>query len=610
MTSVYIPARMATDIRFKRNFSIIAHIDHGKTTLSDRLLEFTNTIGERDKQDQLLDAMDLEREKGITIKSHPVTMRYKAKDGNTYELNLLDTPGHVDFSYEVSRSLAACDGAVLIVDAAQGVEAQTLANMHLALDQQLEIVPVVNKIDLPSANLPKVYKQLEDVVCIPHEEAILCSAKAGIGIEDVLEAVVSRVPSPKPAEDDKLRALVFDSVYDSYRGVVSYVRMVSGTVCRGMKVKLFATDETYEVKEVGVFTPKMQATDQLETGDVGYIIANMKSAADVKIGDTYTNLANPCSEPLPGFKEIRPMVFSGIYPVDSSDYEALKAAMAKLQINDAAFTYMGESSVALGFGFRCGFLGLLHMEIIQERLRREFNMDVISTYPSVIYEVTKTDGTEIQVDNPSILPDPQEIQEIREPIVKVFVMIPADYIGDIMRIVMEKRGEVVHTETIDDTRVMLTCRIPMAEILVDFNDKLKSTTRGYGSMDYEYDGYQAAKLVKMDMMIAGEPVDAFSMIVHRERAESQGREIALKLKDVIPRQLFTVAIQACIGGKIIARESISAMRKNVTAKCYGGDVTRKRKLLEKQKEGKKRMKSIGRVNIPQEAFINVLKTGD
>ncbi len=601
---------MATDIRFKRNFSIIAHIDHGKTTLSDRLLEFTNTIGERDKQDQLLDAMDLEREKGITIKSHPVTMRYKAKDGNTYELNLLDTPGHVDFSYEVSRSLAACDGAVLIVDAAQGVEAQTLANMHLALDQQLEIVPVVNKIDLPSSNLPKVYKQLEDVVCIPREEAILCSAKAGIGIEDVLEAIVTRVPHPQPAEDDKLRALVFDSVYDSYRGVVSYVRMVSGTVSRGMKVKLFATDETYEVKEVGIFTPKMQATDQLETGDVGYIIANMKSAADVKIGDTYTNLANPCDEPLPGFKEIRPMVFSGIYPVDSSDYEALKAAMAKLQINDAAFTYMGESSVALGFGFRCGFLGLLHMEIIQERLRREFNMDVISTYPSVIYEVTKTDGSEIQVDNPSILPDPQEIQEIREPIVKVFVMIPADYIGDIMRIVMEKRGEVVHTETIDDTRVMLTCRIPMAEILVDFNDKLKSTTRGYGSMDYEYDGYQAAKLVKMDMMIAGEPVDAFSMIVHRERAESQGREIALKLKDVIPRQLFTVAIQACIGGKIIARESISAMRKNVTAKCYGGDVTRKRKLLEKQKEGKKRMKSIGRVNIPQEAFINVLKTGD
>lgn len=607
---VYSVARMATDRRFKRNFSIIAHIDHGKTTLSDRLLEFTHTIGEREKQDQLLDAMDLEREKGITIKSHPVTMRYKAKDGQVYELNLLDTPGHVDFSYEVSRSLAACDGAVLIVDAAQGVEAQTLANMHLALDQQLEIIPVVNKIDLPSANLPKVYKQLEDVVCIPHEEAILCSAKAGIGIEEVLEAIVQRVPAPAEPEDDKLRALVFDSVYDAYRGVVSYVRLMSGSVQRGDRVKLFATNETYEVKEVGIFTPKMQAVDALENGDVGYIIANMKSAADVKIGDTYTNLAAPCPEPLPGFKEIRPMVFSGIYPVDSADYEALKAAMAKLQINDAAFTYMGESSVALGFGFRCGFLGLLHMEIIQERLRREFNMDVISTYPSVIYEVTKTDGTELTVDNPSILPDPQEIQEIREPIVKVFIMIPAEYIGDIMRIVMEKRGEVTHTETIDDTRVMLTCRLPMAEILVDFNDKLKSTTRGYGSMDYEYDGYQAARLVKMDMMIAGEPVDAFSMIVHRDRAEAQGRELALKLKEVIPRQLFTVAIQACIGGKIIARESISPMRKNVTAKCYGGDVTRKRKLLEKQKEGKKRMKAIGKVNIPQEAFINVLKSGD
>ncbi len=601
---------MATSTEFKRNFSIIAHIDHGKTTLSDRLLEFTQTVSERDAQDQLLDAMDLEREKGITIKSHPVTMQYKAKNGQVYELNLLDTPGHVDFSYEVSRSLAACDGAVLIVDAAQGVEAQTLANMHLALDQGLEIIPVVNKIDLPSSNLPKVYKQLEEVVCIPRDEAILCSAKAGIGIEDILEAVVERVPAPKEWEDDKLRALVFDSIYDAYRGVVSYVRMASGEVSRGMKVKLFHTDDTYEVKEVGIFKPGMKATDKLRTGDVGYIIANMKSAADVKIGDTYTNLQNPCEEPLPGFKEIRPMVFSGIYPVDSSDYESLKAAMGKLQINDAAFSYMGESSVALGFGFRCGFLGLLHMEIIQERLRREFNMDVISTYPSVIYEVTKTDGEEMLVDNPSLLPDAQEIREIREPIVKVFIMIPAEYIGDIMRIVMEKRGDVSHTETIDDTRVMLTCHLPMAEILVDFNDKLKSSTRGYGSMDYEQDGYQAAKLVKMDMMIAGESVDAFSMIVHTARAEAQGRELATKLKGVIPKQLFTVAIQACIGGKIIARESISAMRKNVTAKCYGGDVTRKRKLLEKQKEGKKRMKAIGRVNIPQEAFINVLKSGD
>ena len=601
---------MATDRRHKRNFSIIAHIDHGKTTLSDRLLERTHTIAERDKQDQLLDAMDLEREKGITIKSHPVTMRYVAQDGEEYELNLLDTPGHVDFSYEVSRSLAACDGALLIVDAAQGVEAQTLANMHLAMEQRLDIVPIINKIDLPSANLPAVYRQLEELICIPHEEAILCSAKAGIGIEEVLEAIVKRIPPPAEGTDDKLRALVFDSVYDAYRGVVSYVRVVSGRVARGMKVKLFADAASYEVKEVGIFTPGMQATEALEEGDVGYIIANMKSTADVKIGDTYTNLVNPCAEPLPGFRQIRPMVFSGIYPVDSADYESLKAAMAKLQINDAAFTYSAESSVALGFGFRCGFLGLLHMEIIQERLRREFDMDVISTYPSGIYEVTKTDGSEVQVDNPSALPEAQEIQEIREPVVKVFVMVPGAYIGDIMRLVMEKRGEIAHTETIDETRVMLTCRIPMAEILVDFNDKLKSITRGYGSMDYEYDGYQSAKLVKMDIMIAGEPVDAFSMIVHRDHAESSGREIAVKLKDVIPRQLFTVAIQACIGGKIIARESISPMRKNVTAKCYGGDVTRKRKLLEKQKEGKKRMKAIGRVNIPQEAFINVLKSGD
>lgn len=601
---------MPTDIRLKRNFSIIAHIDHGKTTLSDRLLERTHTIAERDKQDQLLDAMDLEREKGITIKSHPVTMRYTARDGKTYELNLLDTPGHVDFSYEVSRSLAACDGALLIVDAAQGVEAQTLANMHLALQQKLEIVPVINKIDLPGANLPNVYRQLEELICIPREEAILCSAKAGIGIDEVLEAIVQRIPAPVEEKDNRLRALVFDSVYDAYRGVVSYVRVVSGKVSRGIKVKLFATPDTFEVKEVGIFTPGMQASDELTTGDVGYIIANMKSTGDVKIGDTYTDLQDPCPEPLPGFKEIHPMVFSGIYPVDSADYENLKSAMAKLQINDAAFTYTAESSVALGFGFRCGFLGLLHMEIIQERLRREFNMDVISTYPSVIYEVTKTDGSELTVDNPGMLPETQEIQQIREPVVKVFILLPSEYIGDIMRLVMEKRGEVVHTETIDDTRVMLTCRIPMAEILVDFNDKLKSITRGYGSMDYEFDGYNPAQLVKMDMLIAGEPVDAFSMIVHRQRAETQGRELALKLKEVIPRQLFTVAIQACIGGKIIARESISPMRKNVTAKCYGGDVTRKRKLLEKQKEGKKRMKAIGRVNIPQEAFINVLKSGN
>jgi len=596
--------------QFTRNFSIIAHIDHGKTTLSDRLLEFTNTISDREKQDQLLDAMDLEREKGITIKSHPVTMHYTAKNGQTYKLNLLDTPGHVDFSYEVSRSLAACEGALLIVDAAQGVEAQTLANMHLALEQQLAIIPVINKIDLPSSNIPAVNRQLEDIVCIPAEEAIHASAKAGIGIQDILEAIIERVPAPTPHEDGLLRALVFDSLYDSYRGVVSYVRVVSGKVKRGDRVKLFVTDQTYEVKETGVFTPKMSKTDYLEAGDVGYIIANMKSTAEVKIGDTFTDATHSCQEPLPGFKEIRPMVFSGIYPVDSSDFEALKAAMAKLQINDAAFSFSAESSAALGFGFRCGFLGLLHMEIVQERLRREFNMDVISTYPSVIYEVTLTDGSEVLVDNPTMLPDQQVIQEIREPTVKVFIMVPGDYIGDMMQLVLERRGEVVNTETIDDVRVMLTAVMPLAEILVDFNDKLKSVTRGYGSMDYEHHNYQAAKLIKLDMLIAGESVDAFACIVHRDKAAARGRELAAKLKEVIPRQLFVVAIQACVGGKIVARESITPMRKNVTAKCYGGDISRKRKLLEKQKEGKKRMKSIGRVNIPQEAFIQVLKSGD
>lgn len=596
---------MSTELT--RNFSIIAHIDHGKTTLSDRLLEFTQTVSEREAQDQLLDAMDLERERGITIKSHPVTMSYKAKDGKTYRLNLLDTPGHVDFSYEVSRSLAACEGAILIIDAAQGVEAQTMANLHLANEQDLAIIPVINKIDLPSADLPKVHKQLEDIICIPAEEAIPASAKNGIGIEDILEAVVQRIPGPTPDQDKLLRASVFDSVYDAFRGVVSYVRVVSGSMKRGTRIKLFHTPKTYEIKEVGVFTPKMSKRDELIAGDVGYVIANMKSASEVKIGDTITDTTRPCTEPLPGFKEIQPMVFSGIYPVDSSDFEALKLAMGKLQINDAAFTWQSESSAALGFGFRCGFLGLLHMEIIQERLRREFNMDVISTYPSVIYEVTKTNGEEILIDNPCLLPEAQEIQEIREPVVRLYIMTPSEYIGDIMQLTMDKRGTVEHTETIDDVRVMLTAVVPLAEILVDFNDKLKSMTRGYGSMDYEHAGYQPGKLVKMDMLIASEPVDAFATIVHRDKAESYGRLLAKKLKEVIPQQLFVVAIQAAIGGKIIARESISAMRKNVTAKCYGGDISRKRKLLEKQKKGKAKMKAIGKVNIPQDAFIKVLK---
>jgi len=597
-------------IEFTRNFSIIAHIDHGKTTLSDRLLESTDTITHREKQDQLLDSMDLEREKGITIKSHPVTMGYKAKNGQTYKLNLIDTPGHVDFTYEVSRALAACEGAVLMVDAAQGVEAQTVANLHLALLQNLTIIPILNKIDLPAADIPKCRKQLEDILAIPAEDAIPASAKNGIGITDILEAIVERVPHPTENPDKLLRCSVFDSLYDTYRGVVSYVRVFSGSVKRGQKIKLFATDNNYEVKEVGIFTPKMTAVDQLVAGDVGYIIANMKSAAEVKIGDTVTDAQRGCTEPLPGYKEIQPMVFAGIYPIDTSDYEALKMAMGKLQINDPAFTYMNESSTALGFGFRCGFLGLLHMEIIQERLRREFNMDVISTYPSVIYQVSLTNGDELIVDNPAMFPEQQMIQEVREPIVKVFVMVPGEYIGDVMSLVMEKRGEVINTETIDESRVMLTSLLPLAEILVDFNDRLKSMTRGYGSMDYEHNGYREAKMVKMDMMIAGEPVEAFSTIVHRDKAESFGRSLALRLKEVIPNQLFVVAIQATVGGKIVARESISSMGKNVTAKCYGGDISRKRKLLEKQKEGKKKMKAIGKVNIPQDAFIRVLKTGD
>lgn len=598
-------------IELTRNFSIIAHIDHGKTTLSDRLLETTQTISQRDKEDQLLDSMDLERERGITIKSHPVTMEYLGKDGVKYQLNLLDTPGHVDFSYEVSRSLAACEGALLLVDAAQGVEAQTVANVHLAMAADLTVIPVINKIDLPNADVDAAKKQLEDILAIPGEEAIEASAKMGIGVEEILDAIVERIPPPRQTEEEtSLRCLVFDSVYDAYRGVVSYVRVVDGEVKRGTGIKMMVTGKTYEVKEVGVFTPKQTKRDSLQAGDVGYLIANMKSSQEVKIGDTITESRNPAKERLPGFEEIQPMVFAGIYPVSSDDFEQLKLAMGKLQINDAAFTYQSESSAALGFGFRCGFLGLLHMEIVQERLRREFNMDVISTYPGVIYRLVKSDGTQIEVDNPSYLPEPQVIEEIAEPTVKAYVMTPNDYIGEIMKLIGEKRGELVNTETLDATRVLLTCILPLNEILVDFNDKLKSMTRGYASMDYEHGEYQVAKLVKMDMMIAGEPVDAFSTIVHRDKAELRGRDLAQKLKEVIPQQLFVVAIQAMVGGKIIARESISAMRKNVTAKCYGGDISRKRKLLEKQKEGKKKMKAIGKVNIPQEAFIKVLKTGD
>jgi GTP-binding protein LepA len=593
--------------RYTRNFCIIAHIDHGKTTLSDRLLEKTGTIEEREKQDQLLDSMDLERERGITIKAHPVTMQYVAKDEHTYRLNLLDTPGHVDFSYEVSRSLAACEGAVLVVDAAQGVEAQTVANVHLAMKQNLTIVPVINKIDLPNADIPTVKKQLEDILAIPADEAILASAKTGVGIDEILEAVIHRIPAPKSLSDNKLRALVFDSVFDIYRGVVAYARVFSGSIAAGQGVRLMSTANSYEIKEVGIFTPKPLAQSSLEAGHVGYFIANIKSSAEIKIGDTLTGSRNAALEALPGFQEIHPMVFSGIYPINTADFEHLKAAMGKLQINDSAFVYQPESSVALGYGFRCGFLGLLHMEIVQERLRREFDMDIIATYPSVVYHVLKTNGDLVEVDNPSFLPDPSVIDEIREPVVRCFVMCPNENIGDMMQLIMEKRGEVEHTESLDTRRVMLTAVMPLNEILVDFNDKIKSLTHGYGSMDYEHFGYRAADLVKLDMLVNSEPVDAFSSIVHRDKAEARGRVLAAKLKDVIPQQLFQVAIQAAIGGKIIARENVSALRKNVTAKCYGGDITRKRKLLEKQKEGKKRMKAIGRVNIPQEAFIEVLK---
>ena len=595
-------------IEHTRNFCIIAHIDHGKTTLSDRLLERTGTIHERDKQDQLLDSMDLERERGITIKAHPVAMKYTAKSGQTYRLNLLDTPGHVDFAYEVSRSLAACEGALLIIDAAQGVEAQTVANVHLAHKQGLVLVPVINKIDLPNADVASVHRQLEEILAIPAAEAIDASAKMGIGIEEILEAIVARIPAPEPPKDERLRALVFDSVFDIYRGVISYVRVVSGKIEEGQAIKLMSNGARFDIKEVGVFTPKMYPQKVLNAGDVGYFIANIKTTADIKIGDTITDQHDPAKEPLPGFQEIHPMVFSGIYPINTADFEHLKTAIGKLRLNDSAFIYTPESSVALGFGFRCGFLGLLHMEIIQERLRREYDMDIIATSPSVVYEVLTTRGETLLIDNPAHLPDPSIIAEIREPIVKAYVLCPNESIGDMLQLIMEKRGVMDHTETLDTRRVMLHCELPLNEILVDFHDKIKSMTRGYGSMDYEHAGYRAAKLVKLDILVNGEPVDAFSTIVHRDRADARGRQLAAKLKEVIPAQLYQVAIQAAIGGKIIARESVSALRKNVTAKCYGGDITRKRKLLEKQKEGKKRMKSIGKINIPQEAFIQVLSS--
>jgi GTP-binding protein LepA len=589
-----------------RNFSIIAHIDHGKTTLSDRLLHRTGTISDREMQAQLLDSMDLERERGITIKAHPVTMLYRAKNGETYELNLIDTPGHVDFSYEVSRSLSACEGALLIVDAAQGVEAQTVANVHLAIKQNLTIIPVINKIDLPHADVALARTQLEDILAIPADTAIPASAKEGIGIDDILEAIVTRIPPPKPTGAPSLQALCFDSYFDTYKGVVTHVRIFNGEVRPGMQVKLLHTGRTYEVKEVGSFNPKPYPREKLSAGETGYITANIKTPKEVRMGDTFTDAKHP-SPALPGFQEVHPMVFSGLYPINTADYEHLKANLAKLQLNDPAFVYQAESSVALGFGFRCGFLGLLHLEIVQERLRRHYGMDIIATYPSVVYRVTLTDGAVKEVDNPAFLPEVTYIGHIEEPVVKAFIICPNEYIGDMMALITEKRGVLDHTETLDTRRVMLTTMLPLNEILIDFHDRIKSLTRGYGSMDYEHAGYQVSDMVKLEMLVNGEPVDAFSCIVHRDKAESRGRALAAKLKEVIPRQQFAVAIQAAIGGKIVARETVSAFRKDVTAKCYGGDITRKRKLLEKQKEGKKRMKSIGSVDIPQEAFIQVLK---
>ncbi|MCX6987769.1 MAG: translation elongation factor 4 [Chlamydiae bacterium] len=595
------------DLELIRNFSIIAHIDHGKSTIADRLLELTHTIASRDMKEQVLDAMDLERERGITIKAHPVTMYYKSDNGTEYQINFIDTPGHVDFTYEVSRSLSACEGALLVVDAVQGVQAQSLANVHLALDRGLEIVPVINKIDLPSADVDAVKQQIEDVIGIDTSDAVLCSAKTGIGIKDILEKIIIEVPPPKPPKDHILRALVFDSYYDTYRGVMVYVRLCSGEIKKKTQIKMMATGKVFEVLEVGVFSPHEKPVDILRPGEVGYLIANIKNTADVKVGDTITTTIESATEPLPGFKLILPVVFAGIYPVDSSDFEAVRDALVKLQLNDSALQVEQESSLALGFGFRCGFLGLLHLEIVFERLQREFDLDIITTAPSVIYKFTLRNGQELNIDNVAHFPDPTHIETIEEPWVKCHIMIPVEFLGAVMSLGMEKRGLLVKTETMDSSRLLLTYRFPMNEIITNFNDKLKSITRGYGSFDYEVDSYESSDIVKLEIRVNDEPVDAFSCMVHRSKAESRGRGICEKLIEVIPMQQFKVPIQAAVGGKILARETIRAITKNVTAKCYGGDITRKRKLWEKQKKGKKKMKEIGKVNIPQSAFMEVLK---
>ena len=589
-----------------RNFSIIAHIDHGKSTLADRILEATETVSSREMQAQLLDSMDLERERGITIKLNAIELNYTAKDGETYIFHLIDTPGHVDFTYEVSRSLAACEGAILVVDAAQGIEAQTLANVYLALDNDLEILPVINKIDLPAADPERVRAEIEDVIGLDASEAVLASAKAGIGIEEILEQIVEKVPAPTGNVEAPLKALIFDSVYDAYRGVILQVRVMDGVVKPGDTIQLMSNGKTFDVTEVGIFTPKAIGRAFLATGDVGYIAASIKTVQDTRVGDTVTLADNPAAEPLAGYKQMNPMVFAGLYPIESNKYNDLREALEKLQLNDASLQFEPETSQALGFGFRCGFLGLLHMDVIQERLEREFNIDLIMTAPSVIYKVNMTDGASLDVSNPSEFPDPTKIDSIEEPYVKAQIMVPQEFVGAVMELAQRKRGDFVTMEYIDDNRVNVIYQIPLAEIVFDFFDKLKSSTRGYASFDYEISEYRSSKLVKMDILLNGDKVDALSFIVHKEFAYERGKLIVDKLKKIIPRQQFEVPIQAAIGQKIVARTDIKALRKNVLAKCYGGDVSRKRKLLEKQKAGKKRMKAIGSVEVPQEAFLSVL----
>ncbi|MDQ0173434.1 MULTISPECIES: translation elongation factor 4 [Paenibacillus] len=603
-----------TDIRARqrkiRNFSIIAHIDHGKSTLADRILEYTGALTSREMQEQVLDQMDLERERGITIKLQAVALTYKADDGEEYLLNLIDTPGHVDFTYEVSRSLAACEGALLVVDAAQGIEAQTLANVYLALDNDLEILPVINKIDLPSADPDRVKQEVEDVIGLDTSNAVLASAKAGIGIKEILEQVVQSVPAPAGDPDQPLKALIFDSHYDPYKGVIVYVRVVDGKIKSGSKIKMMATDKSFEVIEVGAFKPRMTIVDELNVGDVGFIVAGIRHVGDTRVGDTVTDAKKPTAEPLPGYRKINPMVYCGLYPIETSDYVDLREALEKLQLNDASLSFEPETSSALGFGFRCGFLGLLHMDVIQERIEREFNIPLITTAPSVIYHVTLTNGEMIQIDNPSNYPEVGRIDYVEEPYVKAAIIVPNDYVGTIMELCQNKRGEYVNMEYLDTTRVTITYEIPLSEIVYDFFDQLKSSTKGYASFDYELSGYRQSNLAKMDILLNGEQVDALSFIVHRDRAYNRGRIICEKLRELIPRQMFEVPIQASVGTKVVARETVKAMRKNVLAKCYGGDISRKRKLLEKQKEGKKRMKQVGNVEVPQEAFMAVLKIDD